>query len=296
MRSTNNPVERGRRSVAFFLLALGTVVLGMSAPRIGAGFARMPGSEALAYVQSGYMLSEDGFERIVRSRERALAWGDDPESYKELGLVYLAMAQTLRADGTGFEGEDEPVFLDESDLPTAEDRTYGRARERSPEVEAILRDVDDLLGSDRRTFSDADRETGIDLARQGIALLTEGLTAAPADPIYWAFLGLAYAEVDDPDGVARALAGSHAVGPISPEVAFLRSRLALAYWDTLEERARERAKRDFVLAMQREPEEFVQVARVTGRLLEAREALELALDAKLLERFELLTAGPASTS
>jgi hypothetical protein len=84
----------GRWLTGLATIALGVVLMVMAVPRLVAHLLLLPGNVAVSRVLAGEILTEQGYDRIFRSREAALRWHELPEARIELGgtLYYLLQA------------------------------------------------------------------------------------------------------------------------------------------------------------------------------------------------------------
>jgi hypothetical protein len=82
-----------RLVVAAVSLALGGLLLFLSAPRIVAEFLKLPGNRVLAMLQKGTTPSERDLAIFITSRERSLTWADSGRSRTDLALAQLLLAE-----------------------------------------------------------------------------------------------------------------------------------------------------------------------------------------------------------
>lgn len=96
----------GRRVVMIRALACRLIVLALACgilivgiPNAIGQFAALPGNPALKLLLGGSMPSEAGFDRIQRSRDRALMWTENPGWRIDKGAAYLAQALATEREG-----------------------------------------------------------------------------------------------------------------------------------------------------------------------------------------------------
>ncbi len=82
------------------------MIAALAAPRLESAFALLPGSAALALVQSGARPGSAGLQRAVSAQTDALALMPRAETHLDLALLTLALA-----DGTGLPAEQETELL-----------------------------------------------------------------------------------------------------------------------------------------------------------------------------------------
>mgnify|MGYP005723412473 FL=1 len=141
-----------------------------------------------------------------------------------------------------------------------------------------------------------ERDTAL---REVERVLVHALNLVPAQPAAWARLALVRLNLGDEAGARHATAMSYRTGPRAIGVAWLRSRLALWLWPSLDAEMRMLAGADFGRTWQRKPAAsllypkaaLVRFAHGLGRIDAIRQALPLAeradlqihIDAILLE-------------
>ncbi len=99
-----------------------------------------------------------------------------------------------------------------------------------------------------------------DALAQAEMVLRRLLARAPADALAWAQLAYIRFARDDHAGAGVALELSIASGWTWRSVLLWRNRLALAHWPHLDRRTRELFRREFAVAMVRDPEAFAELA------------------------------------
>ncbi len=139
------------------------------------------------------------------------------------------------------------------------------------------------------TFYGASRQTGDPISRARFLLeavkdFRTSLRERPADPYAWGYIALAYTELGDSGNAVAMLQAAYDFGPFMPEIAMMRSYVAIRNWDALDNFARLLASDDFVQAMTRDPSSFVQLAVSAKFEKEAR--LALAASPDLLVQFD----------
>jgi tetratricopeptide (TPR) repeat protein len=72
---------------------LGATLLWLAVPRLVASLQLLAGDPGMALLEQGRLLTPDAYQRIIASREAALAWVPDPEGLIDLGVVHLSLAQ-----------------------------------------------------------------------------------------------------------------------------------------------------------------------------------------------------------
>jgi hypothetical protein len=122
------------------------------------------------------------------------------------------------------------------------------------------------------------------LLADAAAALEEGLAKAPADPAGWAYLALVQTQSGDAGAALEALDQSYVMGAFNPEVALMRSYVAVANWDWLDPLQSLQAEDDLIAAASRDPQAVVALARAAELVDPVREAL--AVDPNVLERFD----------
>ena len=136
-------------------------------------------------------------------------------------------------------------------------------------------------GASRQAADPGSRTT---LLREAIKDFRASLRKAPADPYAWCYLALAYTDLGDAANAIAMLEASYDFGPFMPEIAMMRSYVAIATWASLDRFARLLAGDDFVQAMTREPAPFVQLVVIAKFEDRARRALAATPD--LLVQFD----------
>jgi tetratricopeptide (TPR) repeat protein len=136
-------------------------------------------------------------------------------------------------------------------------------------------------GASRQARDSSSRTT---LLREAIKSFRASLRRSPADPYAWSYLALAYTDLGDAANAVAMLEASYDFGSFMPEIAMMRSYVAIATWASLDRFARLLASDDFVQAMTREPAAFVELVVVAKFEGEARRALATTPD--LLVQFE----------
>ena len=139
------------------------------------------------------------------------------------------------------------------------------------------------------TFYGAARQTGDPIGRARLLLeavkdFRTSLREAPADPYAWSYLALAYTDLGDGANAVSMLEASYDFGPFMPEIAMMRTYVAVTNWASLDDFARLLAGDDFVQAMTRQPAAFVQLVMAAKFRDEARRALGATPD--LLVQFD----------
>jgi tetratricopeptide (TPR) repeat protein len=143
------------------------------------------------------------------------------------------------------------------------------------------------------TFYGASRQTVDPISRARFLLeavkdFRASVRKSPADPYAWAYLALAYTDLGDQANGVAMLEASYDFGPFMPEIAMMRSYVAIRSWASLDQFARLLAGDDFVQAMTRQPTAFVQLAVTSKFEKEARQALAATPD--LLVQFEKMAS------
>jgi tetratricopeptide (TPR) repeat protein len=150
-------------------LLLGAFVLSLAVPRLAAHVALMPGNAALKRLTAGEVLTDEGYQRILRSREAALRWVELPQARIDLGETHYLMAQF--ADVTGVDPE-ESLVQARRELELAL-----TAEPADPRHWLWLADVNQALGDHERaaeavrlSLLAAPNDVGLAAARAGLAL------------------------------------------------------------------------------------------------------------------------------
>lgn len=91
---TAAPSERRKhRAVAALSLALGVLLLVLSAPRLASELRLFPGSRALEQIERNHAANETEIAALIDSRERGLAVLDAPRSHFEIGYALQRLAE-----------------------------------------------------------------------------------------------------------------------------------------------------------------------------------------------------------
>lgn len=210
-----------------------------------------------------------------------------------VGLLVLAVPR-LGASLAKLPGNQGVDLLGEGQFLSPE--TLGRVLNSRQAAERWLDEpsTDFELGM---TFYGASRQTGDPIGRARLVLeavkdLRASLRKAPANPYAWSYLALAYTDLGDTANAVSMLEASYDFGPFMPEIAMMRSYVAMTSWRSLDDFGRLLAGDDFVQAMTRQPAAFVQLVVGAKFRAEARQALEASPD--LLVQFDKM-AGAAES-
>jgi hypothetical protein len=78
---------------------LAAALLALAVPRLIAATALLKGDAALELLRSGREPTLEGVERLLRSRQEALAWAPSGQSHLDLAAAFLALSESSR-DGS----------------------------------------------------------------------------------------------------------------------------------------------------------------------------------------------------
>ena len=82
-----------QRLIGIVTVGFGVLLLWTAVPRMIANLLLLPGNSALELLTTGDTITLDGFDRILRSRDAALAWVELPQARIDLGQTLYLMAR-----------------------------------------------------------------------------------------------------------------------------------------------------------------------------------------------------------
>lgn len=92
--TTSSRLVPGRLLAPLVGGCLAAALLTLSVPRLMASLALLKGDAALALLQSGQEPTLEGVERLLRSRQEALAWVPSGQSHFDLAKALLALSES----------------------------------------------------------------------------------------------------------------------------------------------------------------------------------------------------------
>jgi hypothetical protein len=159
-----------QRLIGIVTAGLGVLLLWIAVPRMVANLLLLPGNSALQLLTTGNTITLDGYDRILRSRDAALAWVELPQARIELGETLYLMARA--EDQTGVDaGTALREARNQFRLGLAQAPASTRAWLWLADVNQALGDAEGAAAAVRLSLLSAPHEVNIASARAVLAFL-----------------------------------------------------------------------------------------------------------------------------
>ena len=159
-----------QRLIGIVTAGLGVLLLWIAVPRMVANLLLLPGNSALQLLTTGNTITLDGYDRILRSRDAALAWVELPQARIDLGETLYLMARA--EDETGV---DAGTALREARNQFRQGLAQAPASTRAwlwlADVNQALGDAEGAAAAVRLSLLSAPHEVNIAYARAILAFL-----------------------------------------------------------------------------------------------------------------------------